>query len=76
MHIDGVIVPNTLIDLGAAINIMTKETMLKLDLQGTLRKTTTFLQLAYRSTVTSEEIVEDVMVAIESWEYPTDFLGG
>ena len=48
--------------------------MLKLNLQGTLRKTTTVLQLADQSTVTLEGIVEDVMVTIESWEYPTDFL--
>ena len=74
VHIDGVIVPNTLIDLGATINIITKETMLKLNLQGTLRKTTTVLQLADRSTVTSEGIVEDVMVTIDSWEYPTYFI--
>jgi len=74
VHIDGVIFPNTLIDLWAAINIMTKETMLKLNLQGTLRKTTIVLQLADRSTVTPEGIVEDVMVTIDSWEYPTDFL--
>ena len=74
VHIDGVIVPNTLIDLGAAINIMTKETMLKLNLQGTLRKTTIVLQLADWSIVTPEGIVEDVMVTIDSWEYPTDFL--
>ena len=45
VHIDGVTVPNTLIDLGAAINVMTKETMLKLSLQGILRKTTIVLQL-------------------------------
>ena len=51
VHIDGVIVPNTMIDLGAGINIMTKETMLKLNLQGTLRKTTTVLQLVDRSTI-------------------------
>ena len=74
VHIGGVIVPNTLINLGAAINIMTKETMLKLNLQGTLRKTTIVLQLADRSTVTQEGIVEDIMVTIDSWEYPTDFL--
>jgi len=44
VHIDGIIVPNTLIDLGAAINvIMTQETMLKLNLQGVLRKDTTML---------------------------------
>ena len=74
VHIYGVIVPNTLIDLGVAINIMTKETMLKLNLQGTLRKTTTIMQLADQSTVTPEGIVEDVMFTIDSWEYPTYFL--
>ena len=43
VHINGVIVPNALIDLRAVINIMNKEAMLKLNLQGTLRKTTTIL---------------------------------
>ena len=74
VHINGTIVPHTLIDLGAAINVMNKETMLKLNLQDSLRKTTIVLQLADRSTVTPEGIVEDVMVSIDSWEYPTDFL--
>ena len=46
VHIDGVIVPNTVIDLGVAINVMNKENMLKLNLQGTLRKTTTIMQFA------------------------------
>ena len=32
------------------------------------------MQLADRSTVTPEGIVEDVMVSIDSWEYPIDFL--
>ena len=73
VHIDGVIVPNTLIDLMASINVMTKETMLKLNLQGTLRKTTMVLQLVDRSTVTLEGIIEDVMVTIYSWDYPTYF---
>ena len=74
VHIDGVIFPNTLIYLGATINIMNKETMLKLNLQRTLMKTTTFMQLADQSTVTSEGIVEDVMVSMDSWEYPTYFV--
>ena len=73
-HINGTMVPHTLIDLGAAINVMTKETMLKLNLQGSMRKTTIVLQLAYRSTVTPDGIVEDVMVSIDSWEYLVDFL--
>ena len=67
-------IPHTLIDLVATINVMTKDTMLKLNLQGSLRKTTTMLQLADCSTVTPEGIVEDVMVSIDSWEYPADFL--
>lgn len=67
-------IPHTLIDLGAAINVITKDTMLKLNLQGSLRKTTTVLQLVDRSTVTPEGIVEDVMVSIDSWEYFIDFL--
>ena len=65
---------HTLIDLGASINVMTKDTMLKLNLQGSLRKTTIVLQLVDHSTVTPKGIVEDVMVSIDSWEYPTDFV--
>ena len=66
VHINGTIVPHTLIDFGASINVMTKDTMLKLNLQGSLRKTTKFLQLASHSTVTPKGIVEDVMVFIDS----------
>ena len=48
--------------------------MLKLNLQETLRKTKTVLQLANWSTVTLEGIFEDVMVSIDSWEHHTYFL--
>jgi len=74
VHINGTMIPHALIDLGAAINVMTKDTMLKLNLQGSLRKTTIVLQLADHSTMTLEGIVEDVMVSIDSLEYPVDFL--
>eukprot|EP00253_Pinus_taeda_P029422 PITA_29422 len=74
VHINGTIIPHTLIDLGAAINVMTRDTMLKINLQGSLRKTSTVLQLADCSTMTPEGIMEDVMVSIDSWEYPVDFL--
>ena len=67
-------ISHTLIDLGDTINVMTKDTILKLNLQGSLRKTMTVLQLPDRSTMTLEGIVEDVMVSIDSWEYPADFL--
>lgn len=73
VHINGTVIPHTLIDLGANINVMTRDTMLKLNLQGSLRKTTIVLQLADHSTVIPEGIVEDVMVSINSWEYPVDF---
>jgi len=74
VRIDGIIVPHTLIDLGASINVMTKDTMLKLNLQESLRKTTTVLQLADISTVAPKGFVEDVMVSIDLWEYLVDFL--
>eukprot|EP00253_Pinus_taeda_P005571 PITA_05571 len=74
VHMNGTIIPHNLIDLGAAINVMTRDTMLKINLQSSLRKTSTVLQLADRSTVTPEGIVEDVLVSVDSWEYLAEFL--
>jgi len=59
-------VPNTLIDLGVEINVMTREIVPKLNLQGALRKTTTVLHLANRSTIALEGVIEDVMVSINN----------
>lgn len=73
VKIDDVIVCNSLIDIGVDINLMTKENMLKLNLSKTLRKITIVLQLAYWPTISSEGIGEDVMVSIDSWNYPIDF---
>jgi hypothetical protein len=74
VHINKTLIHNTLIDLGVSINVMTKDTMLKLNLQGFLRDTPTVLQLADRSTVKPEGMLEDIIISIDSWEYPTDFL--
>lgn len=74
VHIDGLIVPNTLIDLVAAMNVIIEETMLNLNLQGAFRKTTTVLQLANISIVLAEGVVEELMASIDSWEYLVDFL--
>lgn len=49
VHFNLIIVRNTLIQLGATINIMTKDTMLKLNLQYSPRKATTMLQHVDRS---------------------------
>jgi hypothetical protein len=67
------LISKTLIDLGAAINVMTLETMRHLNLQN-LRPTTTVLELADRSKVVLEGILEDITVSLDSWEYPVDFL--
>jgi hypothetical protein len=39
-----------------------------------LRNTQTVLQLADRSIVKPEYMLEDIIISIDSWEYPTDFL--
>eukprot|EP00253_Pinus_taeda_P030657 PITA_30657 len=64
---------NALADLGAAINILTTATCQKLGITFA-EPTSTLLELADRSVVRPEGILHDVMVSVESWEYPTDFL--
>ena len=64
---------NALVDLGAAINILTTTTCQKLGITS-VEPTSTLLELADRSVVRPEGTLHDVMVSIDSWEYPTDFL--
>ena len=66
------LIPNALIDLRAAINVMTRDTMLRLNLIDLLRHTPTVLQLADKSTVSPEGVLEDITISIDSWECPTD----
>ena len=66
-------IPNVLVDLGAAINVMTIETVRKLGLTN-LRPTPTVLELADRSTIKPEGILDDLVISVDSWEYPVDFL--
>ena len=72
-HINGVEIPNTLIDLGAAINIMSRQTMEQLKLPNLLF-TPTLLQLADRSIIKPDGVLEDISVSLDSWEYPVDFM--
>jgi hypothetical protein len=67
------IIPRVLVDLGAAINIMTLETLQLLHLQDEVRETPTILELADRSTIKSEGVIEDISIFVESWNYPVDF---
>ena len=72
-HINGVEIPNTLIDLGAAINIMNKQTMEQLKLPNLLY-TPTLLQLADRFVIKPDGVLEDISISLVSWEYPVDFM--
>jgi hypothetical protein len=71
--INNIPIPNTLIDLGAAINVMTLETMKTLQLTN-LQFTPIVLELADRSKIIPEGILEDITVSLDSWEYPVDFI--
>jgi hypothetical protein len=72
--INEVAIGNTLIDLGEAINVMTTTTLEKLQLQPLLRPTPTILELADKTRVIPEGILDDIMVTLTSWEYPVGFL--
>ena len=52
---------------------MTKDTMKKLKIEG-LRPTPTILQLADSSTVTPDGMIENIVVTLDSLEYPIDFM--
>ena len=73
MQIGHTQIPNILVDLGATINVMTIETIRKLGLTN-LRPTPTILELADRSTIKPEGILDDLVISVDSWEYPADFL--
>lgn len=58
-------IQNALIDLGVAINVMTKEIMQSLNLAH-VRPTHTILQLADSSTIKLDGIIGDIVVTLES----------
>ena len=62
-----------LLDLGASMNLMPYSVYLQLGL-GEIKPTTMVLQLADRSVRKPRGIVEDVLVQIDKFYYPVDFL--
>jgi hypothetical protein len=74
VQIGKTIIPRVLVDLGAAINIMTLETSQLLQLKNEIRDTPTILELADRSTIKPEGVIEDLIISVESWNYPADFV--
>jgi len=73
VQINGVEIPNVLVDLGAAINVITTESMHALGLRN-LKHTPIVLELVDRSTVKPIGKLEDVTISVDSWHYPIDFL--
>ncbi|XP_009621225.1 uncharacterized protein [Nicotiana tomentosiformis] len=66
-------VGRALCDLGASINLIPSSLFKQLGL-GVLRPTTITLQLADRSLVMPEGIIEDVLVRVEKFILPADFI--
>eukprot|EP00253_Pinus_taeda_P026161 PITA_26161 len=73
VQINGHTFPNALVDLGAAINILTTTMCQKFGVTS-LDPTTTLLELVDRSVVRPKGTLHDVMASVDSWEYPVDFL--
>ena len=67
VHINKSLIQHTLINLGVTINVMTRDTLLILNLQPFLRNTATILQLVDSSIVCPEGILEENNVSIGSW---------
>jgi len=53
---------------------MTITTLEELQLKRLLRSTPTILELADKTRVIPEGILDDIIVTLASWEYPIDFL--
>lgn len=70
--INGHSFPNSLVDLGEAINILTT---INCEILGitTLEPTTTLLELVDNSVIRPEGILMDVMVSVDTWEYSAYF---
>jgi hypothetical protein len=72
--INNVSIGNTLVDLGASINIMTNNTMELLQLNQFLHPTPTVLELAYRTTIKPVGVLDDILVTLALWEYHVEFM--
>lgn len=73
VQIYGRFFPNTLVDLGAAINILTTKTCQALGITA-LEPTTTLLELVNWLVVRPEVTLKDITIFVDSWEYSIDFL--
>ena len=73
VNIGGNCIDKALLDLGASVNLMPYSVYMQLGL-GELKPTTITLSLADRSVKIPKGIVEDVLVKIDKFYYPIDFV--
>ena len=73
VNIGGNCINKALLDLGASVNLMPYSVYMQLDL-GELKPTSITLSLADRSVKIPKGIVEDVLVKIDKFYYPVDFV--
>ena len=66
-------IENTLLDLGASVNLLPYLVFVKLGLRE-LHPTPVVLQLTDRSTKISHGIVEDVLIQVNKFYFPVDFI--
>src|SRR5438270_40518 len=66
-------ISNALCDLGASVNLMPYSLFVKLGIGG-MKNTTISLQLADRSIVYPRGVIEDVLIKVEHFIYPVDFV--
>jgi hypothetical protein len=67
-------IPHVLVDLGKAINIMPIETTQLLQVKTQVQPTPTFLELVDHSTIRPVGIIDYLVISVDSWEYPADFI--
>ncbi|XP_050280722.1 uncharacterized protein LOC126721706 [Quercus robur] len=66
-------IEKVLLDLGASVNLLPYSVYEQLDL-GELKPTFIILQLADRSVIVPKGVVEDVLVQVEKFYFPVDFI--
>ena len=73
VNIGGTCIDKALLDLGASVNLLPYSVYKQLDL-GELKPTNITLSLADRSVKIPKGIVEDVLVKVDKFYYPVDFV--
>ena len=73
VNIGGTCIDKALLDLGASVNLLPYSVYKQLGL-GELKPTNITLSLAYRSVKIPKGIVEDVLVKVDKFYYPVDFV--